>query len=97
MALRDLTTLLGPVPQEWIVPLGAEKLPWNFSESLTESTGASLPPAYNGASLEKSLRSFSGVENAPEWTALLLQILVFEPSQRPGALEILDHPWLKIS
>lgn len=57
--------------------------------------GAPLPPSYDGASLEESLRSFSGVDDAPEWTALLLQILVFEPTQRLGMLEILDHPWLK--
>ena len=97
-ALRELTKLLGPMPREWIDSLGMEKLSWNFPGFLIEPTGAPFSRRYRtAASHGGRLRSSSGVDNAPEWASLLLQIFVFEPSQRPSVFEILDHPWLKIS
>lgn len=93
-ALCKLITLLGPIPQEWMDTIGTEKPSWNFPNVLIEFTGALLSPRQHVTSLEQRVRSRPRVDT-PELLALLREILVFEPSLRLGALEILDHPWLK--
>ena len=80
------------MPQEWMDTVGMETGSRNFPNFLIDrSTGASLSPDSSASSLEGMDGPYSGFDT--KFVALLREILVFEPSQRPGALEILDHPW----
>ena len=44
-------------------------------------------------SLEQRVRSISEVDDIPGLIALLQQILVLDPLQRPDVSGLLDHPW----
>ena len=92
-ALRELTTLLGPLPQEWINSLGTENPAPEISQFLIESTGESYSQNDYDASLEQNIRSSSEVSDTPGLFVLLQRILVLEPLRRPGLLEILEDSW----
>ena len=91
--LRELTTLLGPLPQEWINSLGTENPTPEISQFLIESTGESYSQSDHGASLEQNIRSSSEVGDTPGLFVLLQKILVLEPLRRPELSEILEDSW----
>ena len=80
-----------------IHPLFLHQYPGRPQDSNGTTTSRETPeePVDSGckaASLEGRVLSHFGVDT-PELLALLREILVFEPSQRPGVSKILDHLW----
>ena len=91
-ALNDLTTILGPLPKEWIDSLGAEAHPRIFALFIG-LPGTSYSPATPGISLEQRVQSISEVDDTLGLITLLQQILVLDPLQRPEVSDFLHHPW----
>lgn len=71
--------------------------PLEGSRFLMESAGTSYAIGTPGTSLEQCIGSTSEVDDTPGLTAVLQQILKFDPVQRPSALDILSYPWFTSS
>ena len=94
MALRELTTILGPFPEDWIVSLGTpEAHPWNRRFFSLGSLEASHSSSTGDTSLDQRVRSLSEVDDTLGLVTVLQQILVLNPFQRPDVSVFLHHPW----
>ena len=60
-------------------------------------SGTSYSSDTRDTSLEEILLSMSEVDDTPELIALLEQILVFDPLQRPEVSDVLHHTWFACS
>ena len=92
-ALRELSILLGPLPQEWLGFLGDKSLLRNSLNFLTKSTGESYTPSDRDNSFEQMVESRSEIDDKPGTIALLQKILILDPLERPDVPSILDDPW----
>ena len=85
--LYDLTTILGPLPEEWINSIGAEACPQNVRFFFNGFPGTSYSSSTCDISLEQMVPDTLGL------IALLQQILVFDPLRRPDVSDFVHHPW----